>query len=109
MFKRHHTVIIENDSEDQTKQRLQHFCSGPHTTCALLQLPELKSRPRIWRLTKLRQRLLDTVRSFAASSTDSWDYVLMFDGDIFQGGERYGFSPAALPLMASAALSGQST
>lgn len=113
MFMRHHIVVLESGSTDgETKPLMRKLCNdaASESTCLILdEAPELLSLPRIAHLTKLRQQLMDTIRLFASSASHTWDYVLMFDGDIFEGPrgrteDRFGFSSAALPLVASTTL-----
>jgi hypothetical protein len=113
MFMKHHIILLESGSTDgDTKPLLRKLCneSPTESTCLVLdEAPQMTSLPRIAHFTKLRQQLLDTIRLFVSTSKTTWDYVLMLDGDIFEGPrgkmeDRFGFSSAALPLVASATL-----
>lgn len=53
---------------------------------------------RVYHLTQLRQTLLEQVRQLVSSSVESWDYVLMFDGDMFQDGSK-GFHPSTVDAL----------
>lgn len=99
-FARKHLVVIENDSTDGTRAVLKERCQGPDAWCFELTLPQLQSKQtvgvagRIEHFTYLRQTLLTQVKKFVAGSQEGWDFLLMFDGDIFSEGNA-GFNAAA--------------
>mmetsp|Transcript_96790 Transcript_96790/g.172182 ORF Transcript_96790/g.172182 Transcript_96790/m.172182 type:complete len:393 (-) Transcript_96790:6-1184(-) len=99
-FARKQLIIVENDSEDNTRELLQERCKDPDAWCLELTLPDMggKQKPkvdgRIKHFTSLRQTVLDQVKKFVAGSSETWQFLLMFDGDIFSGGDE-GFNPAA--------------
>mmetsp|Transcript_97657 Transcript_97657/g.172999 ORF Transcript_97657/g.172999 Transcript_97657/m.172999 type:complete len:397 (-) Transcript_97657:140-1330(-) len=100
-FARHHLIIIENDSKDSTRKNMDKECLSDHAWCFEVNLPFLGPKKqdqgvakRIEHLTWLRQQLLSQVRRFVSGSTESWDFVLMFDGDLFSDGNA-GFDPTS--------------
>jgi len=99
-FARHHLIIIENDSKDSTRQNMASECQGPHSWCFELKMSALGPKQdvnvphRVKHLTWLRQQLLHQVHKFVAPSHDSWEFLLMFDGDLFSEGNG-GFNPMA--------------
>jgi len=104
-FARKHLVVIENDSTDDTRAVLKERCQGSDSWCFELTLPEMGEKQdvgvnsRIMHMTSLRKILLQEVRRYVQSSSESWDFLLMFDGDIFSESNG-GFDPAAtLALM----------
>lgn len=103
-FARHHMIIIENDSKDSTRHNMVRECQGPHAWCFELKLPALGPKQdvsiphRVKHLTWLRQQLLDKVHKFVSTSRESWEFLLMFDGDLFSEGNG-GFNPMATLAM----------
>jgi len=104
-FARHHIIVLENDSKDgETRTLLSQHCSTKQTWCFELDLPWFgmpqshEKRGRVLFLTKLREALLQQVRNFVTVSTEHWDYLVNFDGDIFASGSL-GFNPPAFLAM----------
>mmetsp|Transcript_143150 Transcript_143150/g.275015 ORF Transcript_143150/g.275015 Transcript_143150/m.275015 type:complete len:443 (+) Transcript_143150:54-1382(+) len=103
-FARYHIIALENDSRDNTRWRLGEECQSPDSWCFLLHVPSLQTsqdqhvHKRIYHLTQLRQALLEQVRHLISTSSEVWDYVMMFDGDLFAEGSK-GFSPPMLDAL----------
>jgi len=104
-FARHHLILLENDSKDGTRQNMSRVCQSPHAWCFELKLSALGPQKqnvnvphRVKHLTWLRQHLLEQVHRFVSESHVSWDFLLMFDGDLFSEGNA-GFNPMATLAM----------
>lgn len=103
-FDRHQLIILENDSKDSTRKNMARECQGPNSWCFELKMPALGPKQdvsvphRVKHLSGLRQQLLDQVRKFVSTSSKSWEFLLMFDGDIFSEGNG-GFNPMAALAM----------
>lgn len=107
-FAHHHIIVLENNSNDYlTKRGLKQECESSDTWCFLLDIPEMSrvaqdqgAPSRVKHLARLRQSLLLEVRKLAESAETGgkWDYVLMFDGDIFDKGSK-GFHPTAIDAL----------
>lgn len=105
-FANYHIIALENDSKDQfTRPGLEQECQSQDTWCFLLEIPSMAGRNqhagnilRVQHLTSLRQSLLSEVRKLVQYSDKKWDYVMMFDGDIFDEGSK-GFHPSAVDAL----------
>jgi hypothetical protein len=97
-FKQSHIIVLESKSADCSKKRLNTFCKSYDVTCVRSVPENAQSGSRIYRLTSLRQTLLEQIRRFALNASVKWERLLYFDGDIFSGGFEYGYSAAALLL-----------
>lgn len=118
-FANYQIIIIENNSHDggHTEHGLQRECTGPNTWCFILDIKNMRRfsqgqfKPnRVRHLTELRQMLLNQVRRLVSESQKSFDFVLMFDGDIFadsmEGGVSQGFHPANMDALFGLTVSG---
>jgi len=103
-FSHHHLIIIENDSKDSTRKNMARACQGPDASCFELKLAALGPKQdvnvphRVKHLTWLRQQLLGQVHKFVSASHLSWEFLLMFDGDLFSEGNAGFNSMATLAL-----------
>jgi len=104
-FARHHIIVVENDSNNETRLRLVQDCQLEDSWCFLLSAPTLGNTTqnegapsRVYHLTQLRQTLLQQVRELVSTSDETWDYVLMFDGDMFNKGSK-GFHPTMIDAL----------
>lgn len=107
-FARYHIIVLENNSQDGTGERLSQECHLWDSWCFrldVLQMARQKQEPgnrrRIENLVLLRHSLLQQVRRLVSTSPDSWHFVLMFDGDMFAGGSQ-GFHPSTLDALLGA-------
>jgi len=103
-FARHHIIVLENDSTDQTKEHLNAACEGKDDAwCFEVSIPgvgntllnQYNFKDRVKKLTIVRQALLKQVRTFVDLEPDksAWDHLMLFDGDLFFN-SSVGFHPS---------------
>jgi len=95
-FESYQIMVLEGNSVDQTKADLARECPQEDTQCIIEDVENVAHiqgefvKGRIQHLTKLRQILLKHVKANLAK--ERYDFVLMYDGDLFEG-TNPGFNP----------------